>query len=166
MKIFSPVKKIYITTTGYSYTHLGRLFLRLFVGLMLMQFGIRQWMHFDQAVQSFPAVFGMSADLSLCILIAVEIVCSLFIMFGFITRIMIIPPFVAMVIAEYQLLHDAEVAFPYELSWEQPGYVPVLFLGIYFFLLLVGPGKISVDYFLSLYLLHSSDHSEEELEEV
>ena len=41
-----------------------------------------------------------------------------------------------------------------------------LFLGIYFFILLVGPGKISVDYFLSLYLLHSNDESESELEEV
>ena len=36
------LKTIYIRTTGYSYTNLGRLFLRLFVGIMLMQFGIRQ----------------------------------------------------------------------------------------------------------------------------
>lgn len=166
MKLFGPIKKIYITSTGYSYTHLGRLFLRLFVGLMLMQFGIRQWAHFGEAVQTFPEIFGMSATTSLSILIAIEVACSLFIMFGFITRVMIIPPFVAMVIAEYHILHDVANSLPYELSWEQPGYVPILFLGIYFFLLLVGPGKISVDYFLSLHLLHSSNHSEEELEEV
>lgn len=31
-------KLIYIRSTGYSYTNMGRLFLRLFVGVMLMQF--------------------------------------------------------------------------------------------------------------------------------
>lgn len=166
MKVFGFFKNIYVKTTGYSYTHLGRLFLRLFVGLMLMQFGIRQWIHFSDAVQTFPSVLGMSAAGSLCVMIGIEIICSLFIMFGFVTRVMIVPPFIAMIIAEYQLLHNVAVISTYELSWEQPGYVPILFLGIYFFLLLVGPGKISIDYFLSLHLLHSSNHSEEELEEV
>lgn len=166
MKLFGPIKKIYVTTTGYSYTHLGRLFLRLFVGLMLMQFGVRQWVHFGEAVQTFPEILGMPSSLGLSVLIAIEVFCSLFIMFGFVTRIMIVPPFIAMVIAEYHILHDVAQTVPYELGWEQPGYVPILFLGIYFFLLLVGPGKISIDYFLSLHFLHSSDHSEEELEEV
>ena len=41
-----------------------------------------------------------------------------------------------------------------------------MFLGIYFFILLVGPGKISVDYFLSLHILHSNNQSESQLEEV
>ena len=36
------LKSLYFRTTGYSYTNLGRLFLRLFVGIMLMQFGVRQ----------------------------------------------------------------------------------------------------------------------------
>ncbi len=87
-------------------------------------------------------------------------------MAGFLTRIMIFPPFVAMIIAEYYLLHDVATKASYQLSWEQPAYIPIMFLGIFFFLILVGPGKISVDYFLSLHVLHSSDHGEEELEEV
>ena len=41
-----------------------------------------------------------------------------------------------------------------------------MFLGIYFFIFIVGPGKISIDYFLSLHLLHSDNKSESELEEV
>ncbi len=165
-KVFGLPKKIYITTTGYSYTHLGRLFLRLFVGIMLMQFGIRQIGDFDILAPSFPSIMGMSCELSLNVLICIEIVCSLFIMAGFVTRIMILPPFIAMIIAEHYLLSEVAKTAPYLISWEQPGYLPIMFLGIYFFLLLVGPGKISVDYFLSLHLLHSSDHSEDELEEV
>lgn len=165
-KVFSLPKQIYIKSTGYSYTHLGRLFLRLFVGIMLLQFGIRQIHAFDAMAQTFPAIFGMSPELSLNIMICIEIICSLFIMIGFLTRLMIIPPFIAMIVAEHYLLSKVVNVAPYMISWEQPGYLPVMFLGIYMFLLLVGPGKISVDYFLSLHLLHSSDHSEDELEEV
>ena len=165
-KVIGLPKQIFIKSTGYSYTHLGRLFLRLFVGLMLMQFGIRQWGDFTNYSASFPSVLGMSGEGGLVVLIAIEIICSFFIMWGFLTRLMIIPPFISMLIAEYYLLHDVVTTETYNLSWEQPGYLPIMFLGIYFFLLLVGPGKISIDYFLSLHLLHSSEHSEDELEEV
>ncbi len=165
-KVLGLPKKIYVTTSGYSYTHLGRLFLRLFVGIMLMQFGIRQIEYASMLSDTFPAVMGMTSETSLWTMICIEIGCSIFIMAGFLTRIMILPPFVAMILAEYHLLHDVATNASYQLSWEQPGYLPIMFLGIYFFLILVGPGKISVDYFLSLHLLHSSDHSEEELEEV
>ncbi|MDE6637249.1 MAG: DoxX family protein [Muribaculaceae bacterium] len=165
-KVLDLPRKIYVTTTGYSYTHLGRLFLRLFVGIMLMQFGIRQLNEAEILYNSFPSVLGLGSEASLWLMICIEIGCSLFIMAGFITRVMIIPPFIAMTVAEYYLLHDVSSSASYMLSWEQPGYLPIMFLGIYFFLILVGPGKISVDYFLSLHLLHSSDVSEDELEEV
>lgn len=164
-KVLAFPKKIYVTTTGYSYTHLGRLFLRLFVGIMLLQFGIRQIGDAEMLKDTFPAVLGMGSEVSLWTMICIEIGCSVFIMAGFLTRIMIVPPFVAMTMAAYHLIHVATKA-TYLLSWEQPAYLPIMFLGIFFFLILVGPGKISVDYFLSLHMLHSSDHSEDELEEV
>ena len=160
------LKKIYIKTTGYSYTNLGRLFLRLFVGIMLMQFGIRQAYAFDTAAETFPAVLGMSQSASLVVMILIEILSSLFLMVGFCTRIMTVPPIIAMVLAEWHILHDTMKIPAYMLTWADPGYVPVLFLGIYFFIILVGPGKISVDYFLSLYFIHSGNESEKELEEV
>lgn len=159
-------KKIYVTTTGYSYTHLGRLFLRLFVGIMLLQFGIRQIGNAAVIADSFPSVMGLGAEATLWTVVSVEIVCSVFIMAGFLTRVMLLPPFIAMTMAAYYLLHDVSTKASYLLDWEQPAYLPIMFLGIFFFLMLVGPGKISVDYFLSLHLLHSSDHSEDELEEV
>ena len=165
-KVLGLPKKLYVTTTGYSYTHLGRLFLRLFVGIMFLQFGIRQMGDFDILVGTFPSMMGLGSEVSLCCMIGIEIVCSVFIMAGFLTRIMIVPPFIAMAMAAYYLIHDVSTEAPYLLSWEKPAYLPIMFLGIFFFLILVGPGKISVDYFLSLHMLHSSDHSEDELEEV
>lgn len=165
-KVFGLPKKIYVASTGYSYTHLGRLFLRLFIGIMLMQFGIRQLGDFDTFNSSCQYIPGITTEWGLWLTIIVEIGCSLFIMAGFLTRLMILPPFIAMIVAEYHLLNDMASTASYQLNWEQPVYLPIMFLGIYFFLMLVGPGKISVDYFLSLHLLHTSDKDEEELEEV
>ena len=65
------LKQTYIRITGYSYTHLGRMFLRLFVGIMLAQFGIRQWIHFEQASAIFPSIWGMSPETGLVLLIIV-----------------------------------------------------------------------------------------------
>ena len=132
---------------------------------MLMQFGLREWEHFDTMAAEFPGVLGMSGPVSLGVMIAIETVCSLFIMAGCLTRLMCIPPFLSMVVAEWYLLSTAQ-SEPWQLTWAEPGYVPVLFMGIYFFILLVGPGKISCDYFLSLHFIHSDNQSESELEEV
>ena len=164
--MMNSLKKIYIRTTGYSYTNMGRLFLRLFVGIMMMQFGIRQLSNFDAAKAMFPSMLGIDPGIVLVLMISIEIGCSLFIMAGFMTRIMTVPPFISMIVAEYYILHDLVSQAPYMLSWSQQGYVPIMFLGIYFFIMLVGPGKISVDYFLSLHFIHTNDHSESELEEV
>ena len=168
MKIGELLKKLYFWGAGYSYTHLGRLFLRLFIGFMLLQFGVRQIMDFQDQSEVFPAVLGTSSYASLVLMICIEIICSVFIMAGFLTRLMIIPPFVAMIFAEVHILNTlATLGEPsYMLQWDQNGYLPIMFLGIYFFLMLVGPGKISVDYFLSLYIIHSDNKSEKELEEV
>lgn len=161
------LKKLYIRFTGYSYTNLGRLFLRLFIGVMLMQFGVRQLYNFDAVSALFPSVLGMAPEVSLIVMICIELGCSLFIMAGFFTRLMCIPPIVAMTIAEAFLISTREVgAEMYQLDWQVPVYLPIMFIGVYLFIWLVGPGKISVDYFLSLHLIHTADASEEELEEV
>ena len=109
----------------------------------------------------------MGTELSLTLMIIIEIGCSLFIMTGFLTRLMSIPPIVSMIIAEAHLLRLFSETKPvYDLGWENPVYLPIMFLGFYFFILIVGPGKISVDYFLSLHMIHTDNKSEEELEEV
>lgn len=161
------IKKLYYWFTGYSYTNLGRLFLRLFVGIMFLQFGVRQLYQFDSLKEIFPSALGMSPELSLILMIIIEIGCSLFIMSGFLTRLMSLPPIAAMIVAESHLLRFfSETKAVYDLGWENPVYLPIMFLGFYFFILIVGPGKISVDYFLSLHMIHTDNKSEEELEEV
>lgn len=166
MTISEIIKKSYFWASGYSYTNLGRLFLRLFVGVMLLQFGVRQIMDLEASSLMYPSILGISPSALNILMIIIEIGCSIFIMFGFLTRLMVLPPLIAMMIGEYYLLHTLTAEASYHLSWMQPGYLPIMFMGIYFFILLVGPGKISVDYFLSLHIIHSDNKSESELEEV
>ena len=99
MGIRSFIRTFYIRSTGYSYTNLGRLFLRMFVGIMLIQFAVRHIATYSQISATFPAVLGLSSDASLILMICVETICSIFIMFGLLTRLMTLPPFVAMIIA-------------------------------------------------------------------
>lgn len=157
-------RQLYFKSTGYSFTHMGRLFLRLFVGLMLAQFGVRQlegWITGDELLY-IPFVAG---GLHTWLVIVVEIVCSFLIMIGLFMRAMIIPPFVLMIASCHHtyLLHGLTGPVAIQLLT-----VPFMFMGIYMFLCLVGPGKISIDYFLSLYLIHRNQNQdkEEDLEEV
>lgn len=159
---------IYLKLTGFTYTNLARLFMRLFVGVMLLQFGIRHLVHFEALSETFPTVLGFAPVTALTLMIIVELVCSLFIMVGFLTRLSTVPPIVAMCAAEYYILHDMVPNLPvYGLDSTDPGYLPIMFIGIYIYMLIAGPGKISVDYLISLYLINLRGKDEqEELDEV
>ena len=91
-----------------------------------------------------------------------------FIMTGFLTRISTIPPIISMVAAEYYIVHDLlPHTSMYGLDSTDPGYLPIMFIGIYLFILLAGPGKISLDYFITVFLLgRLGKNDEDELEEV
>lgn len=162
------IAKCFIWSTGFTYTNLARLFMRLFVGIMLMQFGIRHLVKYDMLTGTFPTVAGMGNETSLVLMIVIEVVCSLFIMTGFLTRLAVIPPIIAMIFAEYYILHDmVPDTIVYSLDSTDPGYLPIMFIGIYCYILLAGPGKISLDYFISLFFIRERGRDEEEeLEEV
>ena len=167
-KFSDLVATTFVKCTGSTYSNMARLFIRLFVGVMFLQFGIRQLVGYESLVMTFPTVFGWSSATCLNLMIVIEIVCSLFIMVGFLTRISVIPPIIAMIAAEYHIVHDMVPHISlYGLNSTQPGYLPIMFIGIYLFILLAGPGKISLDYFISIFLIsRRGKDEEEELEEV
>ena len=164
----SPLVSAFLRLTGFSFTNLARLFMRLFVGVMLLQFGVRHMVNFHELEATFPTVLNMSPSTSLILMIIIETVCSLLIMVGFLTRLSTIPPVIAMIAAEYYILHDMVPYLPvYGLDSTDPGYLPIMFIGIYLYMLIAGPGKISLDYFISLYFINlRGKDEEEELEEV
>lgn len=160
--------RLYLRFSGFSYTNMARLFMRLFVGVMFMQFGIRQLVHFNELSSTFPCMLGLSSQSCLIIMITIELLCSLLIMVGFLTRFATIPAVLSMAAAEIYIVEDL---VPHINLWgitsTQPGYLPIMFIGIFLFILLAGPGKISLDYFLSLFIISRQGRDEkEELEEV
>ncbi len=153
---------------GHTYINMARLFMRLFVGVMFIQFGIRQLVNYNTMCVDFPTVFGLPSEMCLITMIIIELVCSLLIMVGFLTRLAVLPPIVSMILAEYYIIHDLlPHTSIYGLDSTQPGYLPIMFIGIFLFLLLSGPGKISLDYFISLFYINQQGKDENEtLEDV
>lgn len=149
------IQWLLLNTLNTSYTYMGRLFMRLFVGIMFMQFGIRQWVNYDALVDTFPTALGLDSQTCLILMIIIEMVCSPLIILGLFTRLSTIPAIVSMIAAEIYLLFDllpADQAIA-GLTFADPGYLPIMFIGFFITILLSGPGKISVDYLLALRIL-------------
>jgi putative oxidoreductase len=163
----TALESLFVRFTGYTYSNLSRLFMRLFVGIMLLQFGVRHLINYSVIAPTFPAVLGMSSATSLTVMIVIETVCSIFIMAGFLTRLSTIPPIVAMIIAEhhiiYKILPDIDITM---LSSVMPGYLPIMFIGIYLFIIMAGPGKISADYLLTIFIMERHGHDLSDSEEL
>ncbi len=168
MKHRKRLRKIFVAETYRTYGNLSRFFIRVFAGIMFMQFGIRQMANYDFFVKYFPNLLGLSSAATLDIMIGIEIVCSAFLILGFLTRLSVILPMVSMILAEWYIIDNGlmisvanmpmgEVAL---MSSLQLGYVPLLFVGMFVFMLLAGPGKVSVDYLLSLYFTNKDNLNE------
>lgn len=162
--ITDKIGRTFVKFSRYTYSNLGRLFLRLFVGVMFIQFGIRQLVSFSELRYVFPSILGMSSETCLIVMICIELICSLLIMVGFLTRISCIPPIISMIFAEYYIIHNLLAdSITATIDCTEPGYLPIMFIGIYSTILLLGPGKISVDYFLAYFYLEDTNKTEREV---
>lgn len=146
-------KNLFLYSVGHTYSNLSRLFLRLFTGIMFLQLCIRQMLNFDEIVHSFNGFMGLSPDGAMTVLVVIELLCAVFIMLGFLTRLAVLFPLGLMLVAERVIL-SSQTAVTDQLFNFQPGY-PVMFIGIFVFLLLSGPGKISLDYIIAAHFTES-----------
>ena len=140
-------KNLFLYSVGHTYSNLSRLFLRLFTGIMFLQLCIRQMLNFDQIVPTFNGFMGLSPEASVTALVIVEMLCTVCIMLGFLTRLAVLFPLGLMLVAEKVIL-SSQATVSDQLFNFAPGY-PVMFMGIFVFMLLAGPGKISLDYFIA-----------------
>ena len=148
-------KNLFLYSAGHTYSNLSRLFLRLFTGIMYLQLCIRQMLSFDQIVPTFQGFLGMSPEASMTVLVVVELLCAVCIMLGFLTRLAVIIPLGLMLVAERVIL-SSQHEVTTQLFNFQPGY-PVMFIGIFIFMLLAGPGKISLDYIIGAHFTENVD---------
>jgi len=148
-------KNLFLYSVGHTYSNLSRLFLRLFTGIMFLQLCIRQMLNFDQIVPTFEGFMGLSPEASMTVLVVVELLCAVCIMLGLLTRLAVLFPLVLMLIAENLLMSSQSIAADQLFNFE-PGY-PVMFIGIFVFMLLSGPGKISLDYIIAAHFTDTPD---------
>lgn len=159
------IKRMFLYSAGLTFTNMARLFIRLFTGVMFMSIGIRQIANFNQLAPDFCSVFGMTSETTLLVVILIEVICSTLIILGLFTRFALIPPIVSMVIAEHVMMQFYDTLGMAKLYSMQMGYLPMMFIGIFIFMMLAGPGKISLDYIISVNLTSVDENGEAEAKE-
>jgi putative oxidoreductase len=109
---------------------------RLVFGVLMMSHGYNKLIHFSEKKAEFMNFMGMGSTVSLLLVVFAEFFCALFISIGLFTRLTVVALIICMAVALFKA-HDGDVF--------GDGSSSTLYLSAYVLLLLVGPGKISVD---------------------
>lgn len=130
------MKKLLSTKYSAGAFNTAMLFLRLGAGILMMSHGYDKLVHFGSRHNSFLNFLGIGSTFSFSLVIFAEFFCSLFLILGLFTRLATLPLIITMSIALFKM-HNAEIF--------GKGEVVTLYLACYVVLLLLGPGKVSVD---------------------
>ena len=115
---------------------LGALLLRLVLGGLLAYHGYTKFVAYDQILPMFSDLIGIGSKLSFNLVIFAELVCGLLVAIGLLTRLSVIPIFIAMCVAFF-LAHAKDPFQVKELAFT------FMLLAIVVFVL--GSGRYSVD---------------------
>ena len=115
---------------------LSMLILRLGFGILMIPHGYAKFVSFGEKQNDFMDFMGLGPATSLVLAIFAELVCSALLVLGLFTRAATIPLIVTAIVITF-LAHDGDVF--------GKGYGGFSYLLVYIVILLVGPGKFSVD---------------------
>ena len=94
------MKKLFSTDTKLFPNDLALLIGRIAIGFLMLTHGIPKMQMLSSAAPSnFPAVLGMSAELSLILAVSAEVICSILIIVGLGTRLAALPLIITMLVA-------------------------------------------------------------------
>ncbi len=93
----------------------------------------------DEPVK-FISFFGLSATVTISLVLFAEFICSVLVFIGLFTRLAVIPLITTMLVAVFHFHADDPFAVKEK---------AILYLLVYTAILLTGAGKFSVDYFIS-----------------
>ena len=134
------MKRILNANTHSTATDIALLMARTGIAILMLTHGIpKLLMLISGAPIQFPSVMGLSAELSLTLAVFAEVICSIFLLAGFATRLAAIPLAVTMIVAAF-LVHAAD---PF--ARQEPA---LQYLLVYMILLFAGSGKYSIDYLI------------------
>lgn len=113
---------------------------RLFFGVLFFVHGLDKMMNFSYLSDTYPSVFGLGSYMTLMLAIFTEFCCSLFLITGLMTRVVLIPMIISMAVAFFDI-HDA--LFP-------EGELALIYFIVFIILFFTGPGRYSIDYLLDM----------------
>ncbi|MEO7766735.1 MAG: DoxX family protein [Ferruginibacter sp.] len=130
------MKKLLSTKYSAGAFSVAILLLRFGAGILMMRHGYDKLLHFDSMRNTFMNFMGIGTTISLALVIFAEFFCSLFIVLGLFTRLATVPLIIAMSVALFKVQNGDVFG---------KGEVAALYLTCFVVLLLVGPGRASVD---------------------
>ena len=131
------MKKFLSTAYSDNAFNLAALLLRLTFGLLMcIDHGFPKLMSFSKEVANFSDPFHIGHRWSLILVLISEALCSLLLVLGLFTRIAALILAIEMAVAAF-LIHKGQPLIVHEAA--------LLYLTAFFAILLVGPGRISVD---------------------
>jgi len=130
------MRKLFSTKYSAGAFSAAMLILRLSFGILMMMHGYDKLINFSTLQHKFMNFMGIGSTMSLALVVFAEFFCSLFLILGLFTRLAAIPLIIATCVMVFKA-HNAEVF--------GDGQTAALYLTGYIVLLLVGPGRVSVD---------------------
>lgn len=115
----------------------GMFLFRVAIGFLMVKHGYDKMVHFNEYSAQFMNFLGLGSKVSLALTIFAEFFCSILLILGLFTRFATIPLIIAMSVALF-MVHNGN---PYD----EHGQMAALFLIGYILILIIGPGKASVD---------------------
>ena len=118
----------------------GILLLRIIFGLTMIGHGWGKFVNFTMLSVSFPDPIGLGSMISLSLVVFAELFASILLLAGLASRMALIPLIINMLVAFF-IVHAADPFANKELAF--------LYLIVYIALMITGPGKFSIDYYMS-----------------
>lgn len=130
------MKRLLSTKYSASAFNIAMLILRIGMGGLMMPHGFDKLVHYGSYREKFMNFLGMGSSLSLALVIFSEFFCSIFLIVGLFSRIIVIPMIIGVCVVIFKA-HDGEIF--------GDGEHGALFLTGFLVIFLVGPGRISAD---------------------
>ncbi|MGC4099870.1 DoxX family protein [Ferruginibacter sp.] len=130
------MKKLFSTKYSAGAFNTAMFVLRIGFGVLMLMHGYDKLVHFSTYAPKFMNFMGLGNNISLALVIFAEFFCSLFLILGLFTRLATIPLIIATCVMVFKA-HKGEIF--------GDGEHASLYLIGYLVLLLVGPGRASID---------------------
>ena len=115
--------------------------LRILFGGLLLTHGIQKWTNYSEMSAVFPDPLGVGSQVSLGLAIFGELACSIGFIFGALYRLAMIPMIFTMCMAFF-VIHGNDAFAVKELAF--------IYLVVFILMYITGPGKFSIDRFISV----------------